>query len=375
MSNKEIYLSLFNHDNSQRLLLIYRKDEVIESIASSLPGVLWLADQQLWHVRNDQAMINHLKNKFYGIATLNLSEVETKTIEEIKTTAELKVGLKEKRIINQNLHDFKLYLKHKRYSESTIKTYRNVVIKFLNYTGLPVEMITNSHLISFNNFLFQKGYSNSFQNQVASGLKLFFLRIHNVEFDIEKIERPRTEHRLPNVLSKDEIKRLLRAPGNLKHRTILSIIYACGLRRSELINLKPVDIDSSRGVIIIRQSKGRKDRVVPLPDRILESLRIYFRAYKPKTWLFEGSQSNSQYSPTSLAKILQRAVKKAGIKKPVTLHWLRHSYATHLLEQGTDLRFIQELLGHQSSKTTEIYTHVSTKNIMQVKSPFEDMDL
>jgi integrase/recombinase XerD len=156
---------------------------------------------------------------------------------------------------------------------------------------------------------------------------------------------------------------------------MLSIIYACGLRRSELINLKPGDIDSARGLVIIRQGKGRKDRIVPLPEKILDNLRIYYRAYRPGTWLFEGQYKNSQYSPTSLTKVLHRAVLKARIAKPVSLHWLRHSYATHLLEQGTDIKVIQELLGHQSTKTTEIYTHVSTKNIQQIKSPFEDIDL
>jgi integrase/recombinase XerD len=274
-----------------------------------------------------------------------------------------------------NLDKFESYLKHKRYSDSTIKNYQVAVRQFLDYTGVPVDKISNSHLINYNNHLLVNGYSISFQNQVASGLKLFFSRILNREFEIEKIERPRREHKLPNVLSKEEITRVLRSPVNLKHRTMLSIIYACGLRRSELINLKPGDIDSARGLVIIRQGKGRKDRIVPLPEKILDSLRIYYRAYRPETWLFEGQYKNTQYSPTSLAKVLQRAVLKARILKPVSLHWLRHSYATHLLEQGTDIKVIQELLGHQSTKTTEIYTHVSTKNIQQIKSPFEDIDL
>jgi len=152
---------------------------------------------------------------------------------------------------------------------------------------------------------------------------------------------------------------------------MLSLIYSCGLRRSELINLKPADIDSKRGIIIIRQSKGKKDRIAPLSPKLLKILREYYRGYKPKIWLFEGQIQNTKYDERSLSNVLKQALTKANISKPVSLHWLRHS--SHLLESGTDLRFIQELLGHSSSKTTEIYTHVSTKSIQQIKSPFDDL--
>lgn len=178
---------------------------------------------------------------------------------------------------------------------------------------------------------------------------------------------------MPNVLSKQEVKLILDVPKNIKHRTMLSLIYACGLRRSELINLKISNIDSKRNIISIIQSKGKKDRIIPLPKSILLMLREYYKAYKPKYWLFEGQKVDSQYSPQSLQAVLKQAIARANIKKPVTLHWLRHSYATHLLENGVDLRYIQELLGHSSSKTTEIYTHVSRKSLQAIKSPFDDL--
>jgi len=160
---------------------------------------------------------------------------------------------------------------------------------------------------------------------------------------------------------------------NKKHKTALSLIYACGLRRGELLNLKLGDVDSKRGVLKILKSKGKKDRIVPISDSIIHMLREYYEEEKPVTWLFEGQKKDTQYSATSLSEVLESAVTKANIKKPVTLHWLRHSYATHLLEAGTDLRYIQELLGHKSSKTTEIYTHVSTKSLQKIKSPFDDL--
>jgi len=172
-------------------------------------------------------------------------------------------------------------------------------------------------------------------------------------------------------LSKEEIKQILMSPVNIKHRALLSVIYSCGLRRSEVLNLKLTDIDSNRGLIIIRQSKGKKDRIVPLSIKIKILLDEYLVAYKPICWLFEGQDKKSRYDESSLGCVLRQALEKCKITKPVTLHWLRHSYATHLLENGTDLRYIQEILGHSRSTTTEIYTHVSNKSIQQVISPFD----
>ncbi len=154
---------------------------------------------------------------------------------------------------------------------------------------------------------------------------------------------------------------------------MLSLIYACGLRRSELLNLKPVHIDSKRHLLIVLNAKGKKDRVVPVSDKTIGMLRDYYKIYRPKIWMFEGQIAGEPYSETSLQDVLKHAVRKANIHKPVTLHWLRHSYATHLLESGTDLRYIQELLGHKSSKTTEIYTHVTEKSLEKIKSPFDDL--
>ncbi len=206
-----------------------------------------------------------------------------------------------------------------------------------------------------------------------NAIKLYFKTVRETKIDIDKVHRPKIEKLLPNVLSKEEIKLILEAHSNIKHKTMLSLIYSCGLRRSELLNLKPKDIDSKRNIVIIRQSKGKKDRITPLSPKILDLLREYYKIYQPEIYLFEGQKSGTLYSEQSLQSVLKQALQKVKIKKPVTLHWLRHSYATHLLESGTDLRYIQELLGHKSSKTTEIYTHVSTKSLQQIKSPFDDL--
>lgn len=188
-----------------------------------------------------------------------------------------------------------------------------------------------------------------------------------------EIERHKQPRLLPHVLSKEEVKVILQAHQNVKHRAMLSLIYACGLRRGELLNLKLIDIDSNRGLLRINQGKGNKDRLVPISDKVVGMFREYYQYEKPTVYLFEGEKSGEKYSEGSIQKVLKAALEKAKIKKPVTLHWLRHSYATHLLESGTDLRFIQELLGHSSSKTTEIYTHVSQKSLQKIKSPFDDL--
>ncbi len=267
------------------------------------------------------------------------------------------------------------WMQSRRYSSSTVEVYADALKTFLTYyKDKAVKDISNDDIIAFNNkYILANKLSASYQNQVVNAIKLYFRAIQNTAIDIDLIHRPKKNNLLPNVLSKEEIKSILTAQQNIKHRTMLSLIYSCGLRRSELLNLKLTDVDSKRKLLIIRQAKGKKDRIAPLSEKIIELLREYYKLYKPKQWLFEGQKAGEQYDERSLQSVLKQALEKSGIKKPVTLHWLRHSYATHLLEAGTDLRYIQEILGHKSSKTTEIYTHVSTKSLQNIKSPFDDL--
>jgi integrase/recombinase XerD len=275
----------------------------------------------------------------------------------------------------QHLIAFKNYMNYRRYSENTIKTYSDALEVFFRFfQNKKLESLTIEDIIQFNNdYILRKNLSSSYQNQVINAVKLFYRNRFNKTMEVDFIQRPRREKRLPNVLSKEEVKSILEAPTNLKHRAMLSLIYACGLRRSELLNLTLTDILSNRNLLFIRQSKGKKDRVVPISNRLIDILREYYKAFKPKAWLFEGQFPNTKYSEKSLENVLKQSLTKTKISKKVSLHWLRHSYATHLLENGTDLRYIQELLGHSSSRTTEIYTHVSTLNLQQIRSPFDDL--
>jgi len=346
----------------------------------SIKYCYWKPDGYYWEMPNNEDNFEMVMVNFgdRAISIEKDSKMPVSKKNEMGAGIELKLkaiseeGTKQ---IEESVAYLKRWMNHKRYSISTVGTYCEVVRLFLRYVypKSTQEVELGDMVLFVNEFIIANGYSYSYQNQVVNGCKLFFREVIKSKLDVEKFERPRREYKLPNVLSKDEVKAILSGLKNQKHKTMLSLIYACGLRRGELLNLKPQDIDSKRGVIYIINSKGKKDRVVPLSEKIIAMLREYYRRYKPQMWLFEGKLKGEQYSETSLQKVLKLALVQAGIKKPATLHWLRHSYATHLLESGTDLRFIQELLGHKSSKTTEIYTHVSTKILQKIKSPFDDL--
>lgn len=266
-------------------------------------------------------------------------------------------------------------LTQKRYSPNTIRTYSGYFKDFIyHFTNKKLDEITPVEINQYILLLIQnEEISASQQNQHINAIKFYYEQVLLKEKQTYIIDRPRKEKLLPSVLSKTEIKQVILQCNNLKHKCILSIIYSAGLRRSELIGLKITDIISERGLIKIVGAKGKKDRYSLLSSSLLKELRTYYRQYKPQTWLFEGQAINSQYSASSISRILIEAKNKAKIKRRVTPHMLRHSFATHLLEQGTDLRYIQELLGHGSSKTTEIYTHVSKRYIKKIKNPLDEL--
>ena len=223
------------------------------------------------------------------------------------------------------------------------------------------------------NLIRENKISASEQNQRISAIKFYYEKVLGQSKVNYELERPKKTHHLPKVLAKDEIKQLLNNTNNIKHKCILALIYSSGLRISELINLKIEDILTERKQIRIRNAKGNKDRYSLLSQSLLEELRLYYKKYRPQLWLFEGPKPGSQYSSSSINRLLKAAAQKAGINPRVTPHMLRHSFATHLLEQGTDLRYIQALLGHSSSKTTEIYTHVSNKQLTTIVNPLDEL--
>lgn len=260
----------------------------------------------------------------------------------------------------------------KKYSQNTIKTYMHMFKQFLEYIHpMPLHQVTTAHIMHYHKELVTlRHVSSSYQNQSINAIKFYIEKVLNLPKTQYDFCRPRRSKTLPKVLSIEEVGRIIEVTHNIKHKTILSVIYGCGLRISECIHLKVEDIDSSNMRVWVRNAKGKKDRITLLSPSLLEQLRAYYKLYKPKEWLFEGV-GGKPYSVSSIRQVFNRSKKKAGVNIPATVHTLRHSFATHLLDAGTNLRYIQKLLGHNSSKTTEIYTHVSSTNLINIESPFE----
>lgn len=262
----------------------------------------------------------------------------------------------------------------KAYSEHTLRNYSLEFAQLLYVLkSYPVDNLTPERLRSY--FLYchkTLKHSESNIHSRINAVKFYFEQVlHRPKMFID-IPRPKKPQKLPKMMSKSDIKRVIDNTENIKHRLMLKLCYGMGLRVSEVTALKMKDIDSSTMMVRVEQGKGKKDRMVPLPESTLNELRSYYLQYKPKIYLFEG-QMGSQYSIRSAQQVFRLALDRVGIKKTIGIHGLRHSYATHLLETGTDIRFIQELLGHNSIKTTQIYTHITDISKSKIKSPLDDL--
>ena len=374
---KELTIEHIIHRDKPRVFLRFDNDAEATTLVRNELKAQWSATQRAWHIAYQEKVFEKVCDLFYKHKVRvykknEYSEDYIKPKPQKINKQHVFEHIPSQEVLTK-LKEYEYWMKSKRYSTNTINTYCNALKVFLVYHHQkPICNINNHDLIEFNNsYILANQYSSSYQNQIVNAIKLFFRIVENKIIDINLIHRPKNPKQLPNVLSKEEVKAILNAPGNLKHKCMLSLIYSCGLRCGELLRLKLNDIDSKRGVLTIRQSKGKKDRITPLSDKIVTLLREYYLAYKPQVYLFEGQQKGHEYDVRSLQQVLKQALYKSGINKPVSLHWLRHSYATHLLENGTDLRYIQELLGHSRSTTTEIYTHVSNRELSKIKSPFD----
>ncbi len=355
-------------EGKERLKLHFPYDREIIDLIKTIPGARWNPKERCWHVATQAGGVEKLNLKFEGFLTFEEETGRPGDQEKRGKGEEGKVDLVPEEFVKTMLL--------KNYSPNTIRTYRSMMQEFLvYYKDLDPEKITDEQVREYLLYLIEKrDVSISYQNQSINAIKFYYEQVLGRPVKTYYIQRPKKPKVLPNVLSEEEVAMLLKCAKNLKHRAMLSLIYSTGLRLGEMINLKIHDIDSKRMLVIVKQGKGQKDRVTILSVRVLTLLREYFKMYKPREWLFEG-QFGGQYSPTSVQKVFRLAKHKAGIKKKATVHSLRHSFATHLLEHGTDLRYIQSLLGHQSPKTTEIYTHITKRGLDKIKSPFDNLDL
>lgn len=266
------------------------------------------------------------------------------------------------------------------YSPRTRKVYLGHLRRFLRWCGGgsvdprdPEELAEHAREYILE-LLRERRVSKSYQNQLVSTLRFLCDSVLGRPMIALQIPRPRKERKLPEVLSPSEVARVLARARNPKHRAILMLLYSAGLRVGEVVRLRPTDLDVERGLVRVRKGKGSKDRYTLLADRAVEAVRLYLGAFPAREWLFPGGRPGRHLTVRSVQRVVQRAAQAAGIPKHVTAHTLRHSFATHLLECGTNLRIIQELLGHHSPRTTQIYTHVATSTLQSVRSPLDNLE-
>ncbi|WP_010252782.1 site-specific tyrosine recombinase/integron integrase [Acetivibrio cellulolyticus] len=262
-------------------------------------------------------------------------------------------------------------LKIRNYSVKTQKAYLGHVRRLLQFHKKCIDNIDKDDIKLYLLRLVDANKSAAYIDQAVSAFKFLYIDLKNIDDVDFDIKRPKREQKLPSVLNTNEVFKIIESVDNLKHRAIIMLIYSAGLRVSEAANLRIEDIDSKRNLIHIKGAKGKKDRYTLLSNAMLELLRQYFKIYRPECWLFEGQNGEKHITVRSIQKVFEKAAFKAGVKKKVSVHTLRHSFATHLLENGTDLRYIQELLGHASPSTTEIYTHVSERDFAKIQSPLD----
>ena len=358
-------------NNSNRILKLYFSfSKNMSQQLKQIPYCTWNGEKRCWEIPYSEKFLAEVKiiADSYG---LNYIYHEEKKLKVKPRTS--KYDIKNYRTCPQNFID---KLRELRYSQNTLDVYSDMFEEFINYyEDYALEDITEQMIMDFLRYLVtERHVSTSYQNQSINAVKFYYERVLGGRRKVYMINRPREEKFLPEVLSQEEVTALLNATENLKHKAILMTIYSAGLRIGEAINLKIKDIDSNRMQIRVEQAKGKKDRYTLLGNKTLEILRKYVAEYKPTIWLFEGAKGET-YSQKGIQAILKKSVEKVGIKKHITVHTLRHSFATHLLEAGTDLRYIQSLLGHSNSKTTEIYTHITTKGFDQIKSPLDNLNI
>lgn len=367
---KRVQLEHLQHRGLRCLAIRFPYDSALITSARAT-GAHWSKTHKTWYLPNENGVLDKVFNAFKGKAWVDVNALRgdgapiapptppKRRTQASGTQTELPPGYSEK-------------LTRRRYSESTRKQYTSHFKAFLAYfKGKAAKDISEDEVQTYLLHLVRdRKVGHSTQNGVINAIKFYYEQVLGQEKHEYWIDRPRKEKRLPTVASEEEVIRLIGAIDNIKHKAIVAMLYSTGIRRAEVLNLRVQDVNLDRTQVLIRGGKGKKDRYTTLSSNLAKTLVVYLQRYQPTTWFFEGPEQRP-YSATSISRILQRAREKAGIATKITPHVLRHSFATHLMERGTDLRTIQRLLGHESLKTTEIYTHVSDVSLQKVTNPLD----
>lgn len=370
---KKATLSPLLHRNQWQIAIKFPYDLDLKSLLKEQANVKWSQTHTCFYI----PFTHENRQRLYALLRTQKIFVDYSALQHFDTTHKQqekkeKPAFKFSRAQKKVLHEYVSYLRGQRLSESSVRTYYNFVLKLVDYLGETAysEICQRDIELFIEQRIAAENYALSTHRQCISAIKHFLQLYDCTQVEIENLKRPAKSRYLPTVLSKEEAISLLRVTRNLKHRAILAMIYSGGFRIGELLQLKLSHIDIERRQIFIRNSKGRKDRVVVLAESMLPLLQNYLSTYSPAEYFAEGLYGGP-YSAQSIRNFLADSCRRAGIKKKVTPHTLRHSYATHMLENGIDLRYIQELLGHSKPETTMIYTHVSRKDILKIESPLD----
>lgn len=382
-----VCLQPFHYRGSEVIGFDLLLDNELEKEVRKLKGIRWCGEKRMWYVPLNKESYEKAQTFFQQKITLDASLLR-RYLEQRKGAALLLVKDRVSKKRATILHDFPLspdnlkafqqfqqLLVLKGYSPNTFRTYTNEFHHLLRLLKtVSVSTLEKKHVTSYLLWLIKKrGYSEQHVHTAVNALKFYFEHVEGRAKEFYDLPRPKKPQKLPSVLAEEEVIELIRKTENLKHRALLMTSYSAGLRVSELISLKITDIDSRRMMLHIRGGKGKKDRMVPLSQKLLLTLREYFRQFRPKQYLFE-TEKGEAYESRYAQAVLREAKAKAGIWKKGSIHLLRHSYATHLLEGGTDIRYIQAFLGHNSLQTTMRYTHVSKLKIESIQSPLDKLN-
>ncbi len=341
-----------------------------------IPSRVYDSAKKFWVIDNDSACIERISNHYLALKTKVVNRLisegdlrRSRTLGEFKAWYLKKVSATHRQLISTYMDA----MIREGYSRRTINSYCNKMQQFAQSIGpAHCDDICEDTVNAYLSDLAQKSVSDSLLNTAISAIKYYYSQVMYMPgFNIERIKRPRRELNLPKVISVEQVDRMLRSTENLKHVALLYALYGHGLRLSEILNLKLEDMLWDRNQIFVKNGKGNKDRYVNMSQEFKEVLKVYIHTYKPMYWLFEGQDQKNQYSETSVQQVVRNAARKAGIKQKVTPHTLRHCFATHLVDLGTQLPYVKELLGHADIKTTMIYTHITTSNISKVISPLD----
>jgi site-specific recombinase XerD len=382
------------HRNQESIGIYYRNDSFLTNIIKKLPGVRWSQTNKCWYVPLNPASYNCAYKALDGKAALDITllkqylekrkKVVASTITppavEQNTTCSVPPASPAWKLSKENLEALEKFvqlLKLKAYSESTIRTYRNEFIQLLQLLKKkPVQELEPDDLRRYMVYAMEKErIKENTAHSRLNALKFYFEQVLHKDNFFWEIPRPKKPLQLPKLLNERELGKLFNALANKKHKAMLFTAYSAGLRVSEIVNLELKDIDSDRMQILIKNAKGKKDRYVNLSPVLLDILRSYLRSADPMPtkYLFESGYTADAYPIRTVQQIFSNAKNKAGITKEVGIHSLRHSFATHLLEKGTDIRFIKDLLGHFDIKTTERYLHVARQKLVNIVSPLDDL--